>query len=65
MVNPVDTDRCIQVQQPLEKESEPPVLRRKLGTSFGSCSFDEPREDVRALNLLTNSRSARERRFLA
>jgi len=54
MVNPVDTDRCIQVQQPLEKESEPPVLRRKLGTSFGSCSFDEPREDLRALNLLTN-----------
>jgi hypothetical protein len=26
--------------------------RRKLVTSFGSCSFDEPREDLRALNLL-------------
>jgi hypothetical protein len=25
---------------------------RKLITSFGSCSFDEPREDLRALNLL-------------
>jgi hypothetical protein len=25
---------------------------RKLVTSFGSCSFDEPREDLRALNLL-------------
>ena len=28
--------------------------RRKLVTSFGSCSFDEPREDLRALNLLTD-----------
>jgi len=27
--------------------------RRNLVTSFGSCSFDEPREDLRALNLLT------------
>jgi hypothetical protein len=27
---------------------------RKLATSFGSCSFDEPREDLRALNLLRN-----------
>src|SRR5205823_3013232 len=27
---------------------------RKLVTSFGSCSFDEPREDLRALNLLTS-----------
>ena len=26
--------------------------RRKFITSFGSCSFDEPREDLRALNLL-------------
>jgi hypothetical protein len=26
--------------------------RRKLVSSFGSCSFDEPREDLRALNLL-------------
>ncbi len=26
--------------------------RRKLVTSFGSCSFDEPREDLRALALL-------------
>jgi len=26
--------------------------RRKFATSFGSCSFDEPREDLRALNLL-------------
>ncbi len=25
---------------------------RKFVTSFGSCSFDEPREDLRALNLL-------------
>lgn len=25
---------------------------RKLITSFGSCSFDEPRDDLRALNLL-------------
>ncbi len=27
--------------------------RRKLVTSFGSCSFDEPREDLRALGLFT------------
>jgi len=27
--------------------------RRKLVISFGSCSFDEPREDLRALNLFT------------
>ena len=26
--------------------------RRKFTTSFGSCSFDEPREDLQALNLL-------------
>jgi hypothetical protein len=26
--------------------------RRKFVTSFGSCSFDEPREDLRELNLL-------------
>jgi hypothetical protein len=26
--------------------------RRKFVTSFGSCSFDEPREDLRALALL-------------
>jgi hypothetical protein len=26
--------------------------RRKLVTSLGSCSFDEPREDLRSLNLL-------------
>jgi hypothetical protein len=26
--------------------------RRKFVTSFGSCSFDEPREDLRALNVL-------------
>jgi hypothetical protein len=26
--------------------------RRKFVTSFGSCSFDEPREDLRVLNLL-------------
>jgi hypothetical protein len=25
---------------------------RKLVTSLGSCSFDEPRQDLRALNLL-------------
>jgi hypothetical protein len=28
--------------------------QRKLVISFGSCSFDEPREDLRALNLLRN-----------
>jgi hypothetical protein len=28
------------------------VERRKLVTSFGSCSFDEPREDLRALKFL-------------
>jgi len=27
--------------------------RRKFATSFGSCSFDEPREDLRALGLLS------------
>lgn len=27
--------------------------RRKFVTSFGSCSFDEPREDLRALNFLS------------
>jgi len=27
--------------------------RRKFVTSFGSCSFDEPREDLRALDLLS------------
>jgi hypothetical protein len=26
--------------------------RRKFATSFGSCSFDEPREDLRGLNFL-------------
>jgi hypothetical protein len=26
--------------------------RRKFVRSFGSCSFDEPRDDLRALNLL-------------
>ena len=29
------------------------TARRKLVISFGSCSFDEPGEDLRALNLLT------------
>jgi hypothetical protein len=28
------------------------TARRELVTSFGSCSFDEPREDLRALKLL-------------
>jgi len=28
------------------------LQHRQLVTSFGSCSFDEPREDLRALNLL-------------
>ena len=28
------------------------AARRELVTSFGSCSFDEPREDLRALKLL-------------
>ncbi|MEY2544092.1 MAG: hypothetical protein QOE81_1553, partial [Verrucomicrobiota bacterium] len=27
--------------------------RRKFVTSFGSCSFDEPREDLRASDLLS------------
>ena len=26
--------------------------RRRFVVSFGSCSFDEPRDDLRALNLL-------------
>jgi hypothetical protein len=26
--------------------------RRKFVSSFGSCSFDEPRDDLRALKLL-------------
>jgi hypothetical protein len=30
-------------------------LHRKLITSFGSCSFDEPREDLRELNLLPSA----------
>jgi hypothetical protein len=29
--------------------------RRKFVTSFGSCSFDEPREDLRALKLLPDA----------
>ena len=28
------------------------IARRRLVTSLGSCSFDEPREDLRALGLL-------------
>jgi hypothetical protein len=28
--------------------------QRQMVISFGSCSFDEPREDLRALKLLTN-----------
>jgi hypothetical protein len=32
--------------------SEKIVQHRRVMTSFGSCSFDEPREDLRALNLL-------------
>ena len=28
------------------------LAHRELVTSLGSCSFDEPREDLRALNLL-------------
>ena len=27
------------------------AAHRKIVTSFGSCSFDEPREDLRDLNL--------------
>src|SRR5437773_4415704 len=37
--------------------------RRKLVVSFGSCSFDEPREDLRALNLLTNNVSLARRSY--
>ena len=29
--------------------------RRQLVTSLGSCSFDEPRDDLRALGLFENS----------
>jgi hypothetical protein len=32
--------------------TEQVVAHRELVTSLGSCSFDEPREDLRALNLL-------------
>lgn len=32
--------------------SEQIVAQRELVTSFGSCSFDEPRDDLRALKLL-------------
>lgn len=28
------------------------ILRQNVATSFGSCSFDEPREDLRAMRLL-------------
>jgi hypothetical protein len=33
------------------------ALRRDAVTSFGSCSFDEPREDLRSLELLDNGRA--------
>jgi hypothetical protein len=32
--------------------NEVTLARRRLMTSFGSCSFDEPRDDLRALGLL-------------
>ena len=35
-----------------EVATERVLEHRKLVTSLGSCSFDEPREDLRALNLL-------------
>jgi hypothetical protein len=35
-----------------EVATERIIEHRKFVTSFGSCSFDEPREDLRALNLL-------------
>ena len=33
-------------------DTQPLQYRRKSVRSFGSCSFDEPRDDLRALNLL-------------
>ena len=33
-------------------DTKPLKYRRKFVRSFGSCSFDEPREDLRTLNLL-------------
>ena len=33
------------------------VARRRLVTSLGSCSFDEPREDLRALGLFEGGAS--------
>jgi len=33
--------------------------RRELATSFGSCSFNEPRDDLRAMKLLPETRSIR------
>lgn len=35
-----------------EMSAERIKARRKFVTSFGSCSFDEPRQDLRALNFL-------------
>jgi hypothetical protein len=35
-----------------EISSERIQIHRELVTSLGSCSFDEPREDLRALELL-------------
>jgi hypothetical protein len=37
------------------------TLRARAMTSFGSCSFDEPRDDLRALGLLSTDPGAAER----
>ena len=45
---PVTTDAVSLVLATIDRIK----ARRKFVTSFGSCSFDEPREDLRALNFL-------------
>jgi phage terminase large subunit-like protein len=45
-------DETIFAWREWEMTAERIHARRKFVTSFGSCSFDEPREDLRALNLL-------------
>jgi hypothetical protein len=45
-------DETVLAWRDWEMTAERINARRKYVTSFGSCSFDEPREDLRALNLL-------------
>jgi hypothetical protein len=45
-------DETIFAWREWEMTAERIHARRKFVTSFGSCSFDEPREDLRALKLL-------------